>query len=303
MSIFTSSISQKPRVLMIGCGDVGMRLLPILVKTHKVYVLTTQKHKQELLRSHGARVIVGNLDDFNSIRPLASLASHVIHLAPPNPEGRRDLRTKNLLRVLSLGGITRRLIYVSTSGVYGDCKGDFVDETRTLAPTSPRGQRRLNAEMQLRSWAISAQVQVSILRVPGIYARNRLPIERIKAGTPALNSAEDVYTNHIHADDLARMILLTFYRGLPQRVLNASDSSWLKMGDYFDMVAQTFDLPLPKRVDFEELREIVTPQMLSFMKESRRLKNDRLKEIGFEFLYPNVEDFLQTQKNRQANLF
>jgi len=303
MSIPSSSIANQPRALFVGCGDVGMRLLPILVKTHKVYVLTTQESKKSLLRSMGAVPIIGNLDQRQTLKKIAHLAPYVIHLAPPNQEGSKDLRTRNLLHTLSQGGKTQRLIYVSTSGVYGDCKGDYVSETRTLAPTSPRGQRRMDAEQQLRAWAIHHQVQVSILRVPGIYAGNRLPIERLKTGTPALKHDEDVFTNHIHADDLARVILYAFYRGLPQRVLNASDSSWLKMGEYFDLVAKNFGLPSPKRLTFEELRTQVSSQMLSFMKESRRLQNDRLKELGFQFLYPTVEDFLKLQKEEQASLF
>jgi nucleoside-diphosphate-sugar epimerase len=281
---------------MIGCGDVGMRVLPILAKTHKVYVLSTQESKQAALRKFGVRVILGDLDDYPSLLPLAKLAPQVIHLAPPQLSGNEDRRTKNLLRILSLGGVTQRLVYMSTSGVYGDCKGQAVDETRTPAPISPRGQRRLDAEQQLRSWGVACQVNVNILRVPGIYAENRLPIERLRSGTPALVPEEDVYTNHVHADDLARMVLLTLYRGLPQRVLNASDKSWLKMGEYFDLVAKHYKLDLPRRVGFAELSTLVTPQMLSFMKESRRLKNDRLEEIGFRFLYPSVAAFLETQK-------
>jgi len=303
MSVPTSSIANQPRALLIGCGDVGMRLLPILVKTHKVYVLTTQESKKSLLRSMGAVPIVGNLDERHTLKKIAHLAPYVIHLAPPNQEGLKDLRTRNLLHTLSQGGKTQRLIYVSTSGVYGDCKGDYVSETRTLAPTSPRGKRRMDAEQQLRSWATHHRVQVSILRVPGIYASNRLPIERLKAGTPALKHDEDVFTNHIHADDLARIILYAFYRGLPQRVLNASDSSWLKMGEYFDLVAKNFGLPSPKRLTFEELRTQVSSQMLSFMKESRRLQNERLKELGFHLMYPTVEDFLKQQKEKQGTLF
>jgi nucleoside-diphosphate-sugar epimerase len=298
MSVSSSVIANQPRALIIGCGDVGMRLLPILVKTHKVYVLTTQDSKKSLLRSMGAVPLVGNLDQWQTLKKIAHLAPYVIHLAPPNQEGPKDLRTRNLLRALSQGGETQRLIYVSTSGVYGDCKGDFVSETRTLAPTNPRGQRRMDAEQQLRAWAIHHRVQVSILRVPGIYAGNRLPIERLKAGTPALKHEEDVFTNHIHADDLARIIIYAFYRGSPQRVLNASDSSWLKMGEYFDLVAKNFGLPSPQRLTFEELRTQVSSQMLSFMKESRRLQNERLMELGFHFLYPTVEDFLQHQKEK-----
>ena len=251
----------------------------------------------------GAIPILGNLDDKKSLLRISHLASTVIHLAPPNQEGPKDLRTRNLIHVLSKGSLIQKLIYVSTSGVYGDCKGDYVDETRLLAPTNPRAHRRMDAETQLRAWGVHQNVQVTILRVPGIYAVNRLPLERIKAGTPALKKEEDVYTNHIHADDLARIILYTYFRGLPQRVINATDSSWLKMGDYFDVVAKTFGLPAPQRVSYEELRSRVTPQMLSFMKESRRLENNRLSELGIKLQFETVEDFLNTQKNRQGSLF
>ena len=303
MTLITTSISSKPRVLIIGCGDVGIRLLPILVKTHKVYVLTTQESKRSLLKSLGASTILGNLDDLKSLQRIAKLAPSIIHLAPPNSEGQRDLRTRNLIKVLSKGAITQKLIYVSTSGVYGDCKGDYVDETRILAPTNPRAHRRMDAESQLRAWGVHQNVQVTILRVPGIYASNRIPIERLKAKTPALRTEEDVFTNHIHADDLARIVLYAYFRGLPQRVINATDSSWLKMGDYFDLVAKTFGLSAPQRVTFEELRSRVTPQMLSFMKESRRIQNKRLSELGIKLQFETVEDFLKTQKNPQGLLF
>jgi nucleoside-diphosphate-sugar epimerase len=303
MTLLTTTLTTRPRILIIGCGDVGLRLLPILVKTHKVYVLTTQESKKSYLKSLGASPILGNLDDSKSLTRIAHLAPHVIHLAPPNQDGRQDLRTKNLIQALSKGTKTQKLVYVSTSGVYGDCKGDYVDETRLLAPTNPRAYRRMDAEAQLRAWGVQQNVQVTILRVPGIYASNRLPIERLKNGTPVLTSEEDVFTNHIHADDLARVILYAYYRGLPQRVLNVSDSSWLKMGDYFDLVAKAFDLPTPQRVTFEELRSRVTPQMLSFMKESRRLQNHRLGELGFKLQYETVDAFLKTQKDQQGSLF
>lgn len=303
MHVSTSSIAIQPRVLIIGCGDVGQRLLPILVKTHKVFVLTTQNNKKNQFRSLGAIPIVGDLDDRYSLDKISQIAPKVIHLAPPNNEGHKDLRTRNLINTLAKGRHIQKLVYVSTSGVYGDCKGDFVREERVLAPSSPRAQRRFDAEAQLRAWALKSRVQVSILRVPGIYAGNRLPLERLKAGIPALKVSEDVYTNHIHADDLARIIIYTFYRGFPQRVFNASDSSALKMGEYFDLVAKTFGLAKPERLTFEELRLQVSPQMLSFMKESRRLQNHRLSELGFQFLYPTVKDFLKTQTEKQASLF
>ena len=282
----------QPRLLIIGCGDVGQRMLPILVKSHKVYVLTSQTEKLPLFRQAGAHPLFGNLDDQSTLNRLSQIADTVIHLAPPNPNGTTDVRTKSLIQALSKGRRVRRFIYISTTGVYGDCGGQLISETQAVQPQNLRAVRRVDAERQLRAWAIQQGVSVVILRVPGIYAGNRLPVERLQKGTPALLESEDVFTNHIHADDLARLTILSMYRASPQRVINACDNSDLKMADYFDLVADKMKLPKPPRVDKETLKAMVSPQLLSFMQESRRISNARLQEIGFKFLYPTVQDFL-----------
>jgi len=282
----------QPRLLIIGCGDVGQRMLPILVKSHKVYVLTSQTEKLPLFRQAGAHPLFGNLDDQSTLNRLSQIADTVIHLAPPNPNGTTDVRTKSLIQALSKGRRVRRFIYISTTGVYGDCGGQLISETQAVQPQNLRAVRRVDAERQLRAWAIQQGVSVVILRVPGIYAGNRLPVERLQKGTPALLESEDVFTNHIHADDLARLTILSMYRASPQRVINACDNSDLKMADYFDLVADKMKLPKPPRVDKEKLKTMVSPQLLSFMQESRRISNARLQEIGFKFLYPTVQDFL-----------
>jgi len=283
----------QPRLLIIGCGDVGQRMLPILVKSHKVYVLTTQTEKLTVFRQVGAVPIYGNLDDRSTLDRLSQIADTVIHLAPPNPSGKSDLRTKSLIQALSKGRRVRRFIYISTTGVYGDCGGQLISETQAVQPQNLRAVRRVDAERQLRAWAVQQGVSVVILRVPGIYAGNRLPVERLQKGTPALLESEDVFTNHIHADDLARLTILSMYRASSQRVINACDDSDLKMADYFDLVADKMNLPKPPRVDKETLKTMVSPQLLSFMQESRRISNTRLQEIGFQFLYPTVQDFLE----------
>ena len=286
----------KPALLIVGCGDIGRRLLPSLTRVFKVFALTSQPDKAQELRLAGAIPIIGNLDQKTTLKRLANLASIVVHLAPPSTQGPLDLRTKSLLSILSQAGRVRRFVYISTSGVYGDCQGAWVSEATPPNPTSERGQRRLHAENQIRAWAIQAGVNASILRVPGIYAGNRLPIDRLKAGTPALKDDEDVYTNHIHADDLAKLIELAIFRAKPQRVINASDRSHLKMGEYFDLVAKYAQLPMPPRVSREQLGGQVSPMMLSFMQESRRLTNSRIAELGCILRYPTVESFLKEQK-------
>ena len=285
----------KPRILIVGCGDVGMRLLPLLVKKFRVFALTSSPEKMPLLRQAGAIPVLGNLDAAHTLWRLPHLAAQVVHLAPPQAEGSMDTRTHNLLQILSQGtGFIRQLIYISTTGVYGDCQGAVIDETRPLRPKSARATRRVSAEAQVRAWGNANAVRVQVLRVPGIYAQDRLPVERIKRQAPALLPSEDVYTNHIHADDLARLITYVLFRGQAQRVINACDSSHLKMGDYFDLVAKSFDLPKPPRVSQEELSQLIDPMMLSFMSESRQIQNQRLKELRFTLQYPTVQDCLET---------
>ena len=277
----------RPRLLIVGCGDVGMRLLPLLAGRFRVFALTSQRERCAELRAAGALPIVADLDQPHTLDRLRGLADWVVHLAPPQPQGALDRRTRHLVAAL---GKAARLVYVSTSGVYGDCGGELVRETRPVAPRNARAQRRVDAERVLRAWARAQGTRLAILRVPGIYAADRLPIKRLEQGTPALRPQDDVYTNHIHADDLARIVLLALLRARGGgRVVHAVDDTRMKMGDYFDAVADAFGLARPPRLPRAELQAAVTPTLLSFMSESRRLDNTRLKrELRAHLRYPDV---------------
>ncbi len=277
---------KRPRLLILGCGDVGMRLLPLLRTRFRVFAVTSNPARCAELRAAGAVPIVANLDEPRTLARLAGLARHVVHLAPPQSHGLRDRRTRNLCAILPEGA---RLVYVSTSGVYGDCAGALIDETRPVAPHNARAQRRVDAERVLRAWAIGAGASVAILRVPGIYARERLPLRRLEQGTAALAAADDVYTNHIHADDLAHIVALALFRALPGRIYHAVDDTHMKMADYFDTVADAFDMPRPPRLPRAQLETQVSPMLLSFMSESRRMDNARIKrELGVRLRFPQV---------------
>ena len=279
------------RLLIIGCGDVGLRLAKVLRGRWRVYALTHSQNRYSTLRAERVMPVSGDLDRPETLRRIAGLAQDIVHLAPPPGSGARDTRTINLIRALAKGGsLPQRLVYISTSGVYGDCGGDVVDETRRARPLSDRAKRRLDAEQRLRGWGADNGVQVSILRVPGIYSAGRLPIARLQAGMPALAPERDPYTNHIHADDLARTVLAALTRGRGGRAYNASDGSWMKMGEYFDMVARQFNLPRPPRVSWEAAQTQLPENLLSFMRESRRLVNGRLKkELRVRLRYPSVQ--------------
>lgn len=292
---------RRSRVLVVGCGDVGLRFARGLPPRVRVLALTSTPARVPALRAQGITPLVGDLDDPSTLARLAGLADHVVHLAPPaSGEAVRwwqDRRSQALLRALRLRTPPRSLVYASTSGVYGDCGGARVSESRPVAPQTPRAQRRVDAERQVRFFGRGTGARSSILRIPGIYAPDRpggTPRERLLKGTPVLRPEDDVYTNHIHADDLARAIAAALWRGRPQRVYNASDDSAMKMGDYFDLAAGLYGLPRPPRVARSAAQEQLPLMVLSFMGESRRLDNARLKnELRVRLRHPTVDSGLR----------
>ncbi|MCG2576111.1 NAD-dependent epimerase/dehydratase family protein [Dechloromonas sp. XY25] len=279
-------------ILIVGSGDVARRILSQLAPRARVYALLRDAGRAGDWRAAGATPVLADLDDRASLARLAGLADCILHLAPPPNTGQRDTRTRNLLAALGKGkSLPRSLIYVSTTGVYGDCGGAVIDETRRLQPESARAGRRVDAERCLREWGARNGVAVSILRAPGIYAADRLPVERLHKGTPALVDSDDVYTNHIHADDLAAACLATLRHGRANRAYNAVDDSDLKMADYFDRVAAAFALPKAPRLSRAEAEKMLPPVQMSFMRESRRIGNRRLKnELKLRLAFPSVDD-------------
>jgi len=287
---------KRPTLLIVGCGDVGLRVARLLRGRWRLLGLTSSHQRMAVLREAGVRPLLGDLDRPASLGRLADLADAVLHLAPPPSGGLTDPRTANLVRAMARGTRVRRLIYASTSGVYGDCGGERIDETRPIRPSTDRARRRADAEARLRAYGRASGVTVTLLRIPGIYAPGRAggdPRERLMRGTPVLAATDDVYTNHIHADDLARACVAALHRGRPQRVVHASDASELKMGDYFDLAADLCGLPRPARIDRAQAERTLGAATLSFMGESRRLANGRLlRELGVRLRYPRVHEGL-----------
>jgi nucleoside-diphosphate-sugar epimerase len=344
--MITTRLLRRPRVLIVGCGDVGLRAARMLlagVARPRVIALTSRPERAAALRAAGVTPIVGNLDVAHSLRRLGGLASTVLHLAPPPQRGDDDPRTRALIAALtaprqmsrragvpsrslpgtsfrvpaSLRGGSRqasivaeggavavarrpiRVVYASTTGVYGDCGGAFIDETRCVRPLNARAKRRVSAERQFRRATARGALAATIVRIPGIYAAERLPLARIERGMPALVDEEDVYTNHIHADDLAEILLRAVARAGTSRIIHASDDTVLKMGAYFDRVADAFGLARVPRITREVAQRELESLSLSFMSESRRLANRRLKrELRVKLRYPTVDDFLATVRAR-----
>jgi len=279
------------KILIVGSGDVARRILSRLAHCARVYALLRDAARAAEWRAAGVIPLLADLDDRGSLLRIAGLADIVLHLAPPPGEGSQDTRTRNLLAALGKSkSLPRRLIYVSTTGVYGDCGGAQIDETRCLNPESARAARRVDAERCLRAWGARNGVAVSILRAPGIYAADRLPVERLHKGLPALVDSDDVFTNHIHADDLAAACIAALRHGGANRVYNVVDDSDLKMAEYFDQVADAFALSRPPRISRQDAERKLSPMQMSFMRESRRIGNRRLKnELKLRLAYPTVD--------------
>lgn len=281
-------------LLIVGCGDIARRALPLLEPRHRLCALV--RSADPGLAARGVEQLEGDLDAPESLARLAGRAEHVVHLAPPARTGESDSRTRNLLAALSAKSgamLPRRFAYLSTSGVYGDCAGERVDEKHPPRPQTARALRRLDAERAVAGWGAREGVEVVILRVPGIYAPDRLPLERLARGIPALRAEDDVYSNHIHADDLAAIVALALHAPHASGTYNASDDSEIKAGDWLDLVADRAGLARPRRVSRAEAERAVPADLLSFMSESRRLSNERLKsQLGARLRYPTVAEGL-----------
>ena len=287
------------RLLIIGCGDVVRRALPQLQKRWHLYALVRRRDPE--LAAFGVTQYIGNLDNARTLQQLCGIAQAVIHSAPPQDSGRRDRRTHRLIDVLQVRrSLLQRLVYISTTGVYGDCQGAQIDETRALAPRNARARRRVDAEQQLRRFGASRRCCVSILRAPGIYAADRIPLDRLRKGLPLLARNDDVFTNHIHAEDLAAACVAALQRRGSSRAFNVCDDSDIRMGDWYDKLADGFALPRAPRLPRSEVEKALPPMQLSFMRESRRISNARMKrELKLRLRYPTVDDGIRDALRRR----
>jgi nucleoside-diphosphate-sugar epimerase len=242
------------------------------------------------LRAAGIQPVPGDLDDAGSLGDVAVAGALVYYFAPPPSLGASDPRLETLVSRFSPPNLPERVVLISTTGVYGDCKGEWVTETRAPNPQTDRARRRLAAEQALAQWANDHGVGYVILRVPGIYGPGRLPEERLRRGEPVLREEEAPFSNRIHADDLARVCVAAARRGRPGSVYNVSDGHPSTMTDYFYRVARLLGLPRPSAISLEEARQKLSAGMISYLTESRRIDNVRMQEeLGVRLRYPDLE--------------
>ena len=282
------------KLWIIGCGDIGRRVVRLYQQKNNstsltIHALVSSKASKEICDALGIHSIALDLDHKQDISTVGSTikASQLFYFAPPAPKGVHDTRLTQFLA--SLSQHPKRIVLISTTGVYGDAKGEWIDENFPLTPQTERAYRRLDAEHALAQWAKQHQGEIIILRVPGIYAKDRLPLARLKKGLRVVNQAEAGWTNRIHADDLAAVCYQAMASDINDGVYNVTDGHPSTMTEYFNHVAEYANLPYPPQISLQEAEATLSEGMVSYLKESRRIRNKKmLNELGIKLRYPSL---------------
>ena len=283
-------------VLIVGCGHIGRRVAVSLhARGQRVTGVVRSPASAGQLRAIGIDASCLDLDDGARRVPRLGKFGGLCYLAPPPSSGVQDTRMRGLLESLDTAALPRRIVYISTSAVYGDCRGDWITEEQPVRPATDRGLRRLDAERQLQAWAACHGVEWVILRVPGIYGPGKLPLERLRKGLPVLRESDAPYTNRIHADDLAAICVAALDSDRHNAVYNVSDGHPSTMTDYFFRIADAAGLPRPPVVTREEAQQALSEGMLSFLQDSRRMDNRKLlNDLRVTLQYPDLEAGLRS---------
>ncbi|MES9856917.1 MAG: SDR family oxidoreductase [Sedimenticola sp.] len=276
--------------LIVGCGYLGQKVVQEQQKQGVGSICMVRSDASaEALGERGFKVVQADLDAAD-LPPLPLKGTELFYFAPPQPRGVEDSRVAHLLAACDRQGVPRRIAYLSTTGVYGDCGGDWVDETRAVNPVAERALRRRDAEQRFHQWCQSRPTQLVILRVAGIYGPGKLPLERLRKGLPMVREEEAPYTNRIHVDDLVQVCLAAMERGADGEVYNVSDGQPGNMTDYFNRVADRAGLARPPLISLADGEERLSSGMISYMRESRRLGNRKmLRELGVVLSYPDLD--------------
>lgn len=292
---------EKKQAFIVGCGYVGRRLARQLNADHALYGLVRGTKNLKTLRALRVEPIVIDLDALTvrDLSPVWYRDSVVFYFAPPPDHGESETRLHRFLNVLTAP--PRAFIYLSTTAVYGNLHGELADESRPVNPHSERAQRRVSAEHITRIWCNENAVRRVVLRVPAIYGPGRLPIDRVRSQEPIINEDEAPIINRIHVDDLVQACMAAAAHSSARGVYNVSDGNHYTATAYFNRIAELTGLPKPPQLSLEAAQFSCTPEYLSYLSESRRISNERMRtELGVQLKYANLDAGLRASLEEEA---
>lgn len=281
-------------ILITGCGDIGQRVAQFIFSQTEnnevaIYGVVRRQDASDKLKEMNIKPVIADLDKPETLHSVPTNDAIIFHLAPPPGTGQQDPRFCNLLNCCDANGLPQKIVLLSTTAVYGDCKGEWIDETAPVNPQTDRGRRRLDAELALRDWAETRNVPYVIVRVSGIYGPGRLPVERLRQGLPILREDLAPFSNRIHQDDLAMVCVIAAERAVSGTIYNVCDGNPSTMSHYFKAIAKALDLPMPAELDREQAEKQLSAGMLSYLNESRRLSNQKMiEELQITLKYPDL---------------
>ncbi len=279
------------KILIIGCGDIGRRVAS-LHESQLIQGIVQSEASKLACEKVNIKISRINLDKPYQFSNEQFKGANIYYFAPPPSTGKTDPRLESFLQ--TIGDQAERIVLISTTGVYGDSRGEWIDENTPTNPKADRAHRRLSAEQSLITWANKHNKQFMILRVPGIYAEDRLPLARLKKGLAVVNENEAGWTNRIHADDLAQACKAAMEcKEHTNQIINVTDGNPSSMTDYFNQVADYAKLPRPPQISMKEAEATLSEGMASYLKESRRIKNNKmLNTLKITLKYPTLESAL-----------
>ena len=267
--------------LVTGTGYTGRRILPLLPEGSVVGISRTSIDAERPVR-------VFDLDTTTKL-PVGLRGEYgIIYTVPPAGEP-ADTRLQRFLPMLTTP--PARFVYISTTGVYGDCGGARVTEMTPVNPGNERSARRVAAESQLEDWAAQNNCALIVLRAPGIYGPERLGLERIRGAVPVLDEQGANPGNRIHVDDLARCCVAALSDDVPAGIYNVGDGDHRSSTAFTLKVAELAGLPAPPRISREEAERQFSPARMSFLNESRVVDTTKMREVlGVTPRYADPED-------------
>ena len=273
---YSDPCKMADRLFILGLGYSGLEIARLAgARGFEVVGTVTTAQKAAQLRAQGFEVLV-----FDGTQPVAIAASHILCTAPAP-------------RLPAHLGRPRWLGYLSTTGVYGDRGGRWVDEATVPTPMQQRSADRLASELQWQALGHKLGVPTALFRLPGIYGPGRSAIDQVRAGTARRIDKPGQFFSRIHVADIAGTVLAAMTKKAGG-IYNVADDEPASTADVVAYACELLGVPVPTAIPWEQAAPAMTPMARSFYSENRRVRNDKIKrELGVVLRYPTYREGLK----------